>query len=52
MDVESCIIDPEPTNKAAIRAYEKAGFKYEKTIQVPTEAEPSYVMRIMPSDLA
>ncbi len=51
MDVESCIIDPEPANKAAIRAYEKAGFKYEKTIQVPTESEPSYVMRIMRSDL-
>lgn len=44
-DAVSCIIGPEPKNKAAIRAYEKAGFIYLKTIQVPDEDEPEYLMR-------
>jgi RimJ/RimL family protein N-acetyltransferase len=29
--VETCIIDPEPENRAAIRAYEKVGFSYSKS---------------------
>lgn len=29
--VPECVIDPLPANKAAIRAYEKVGFKHEKT---------------------
>lgn len=41
-----CVIGPEPKNVAAIRAYEKAGFRYFKTIQVPGEPEPEYLMRI------
>jgi RimJ/RimL family protein N-acetyltransferase len=45
-EAESCIIGPEPKNTAAIRAYEKAGFRYLKTIQVPDEPEPEYLMRI------
>jgi len=43
---ECCIIGPEPKNRVAVRAYEKAGFKYLKTIQVPGEDEPEYLMRI------
>lgn len=31
-DVDYCIIDPQVENKTAIRAYEKAGFKFLKTI--------------------
>jgi len=49
--VDSCIVGPEPANKAAIRAYEKAGFKYLKTIQIPKEEEPEYLMRITPEEL-
>jgi RimJ/RimL family protein N-acetyltransferase len=30
--VECAVIDPQAENKAAVRAYEKAGFKYFKTI--------------------
>ena len=52
MGARSCIIDPEPDNKIAIRAYEKAGFRYLKTVQIPTEAHPSYLMRIERADLA
>lgn len=44
--VRVCVIGPEPRNVAAIRAYEKVGFRYFKTIQVPGEPEPEYLMRI------
>jgi RimJ/RimL family protein N-acetyltransferase len=50
--VASCIIGPEPKNLAAIRAYEKAGFRYLKTIQQPDEPEPEYLMRLARSELA
>ncbi|MGI8649979.1 MAG: GNAT family N-acetyltransferase [Rubrobacter sp.] len=33
--IKACIIDPEPGNGAAIRAYEKAGFRYLRTIEAP-----------------
>jgi len=42
----SCILGPEPQNKVAIRAYEKAGFRYLKTVQIPDEEEPEYLMSI------
>ena len=45
-DVASCIIGPEPKNTAAIRAYEKAGFQYLKTVQVGDEPAPEYLMRL------
>lgn len=41
-----CVIGPEPENKAAIKAYEKAGFRHFKTAQIPGEARPEYLMRI------
>jgi RimJ/RimL family protein N-acetyltransferase len=41
-----CVIGPEPKNIAAIGAYEKAGFRFFKTIQVPGEPEPEYLMRL------
>jgi RimJ/RimL family protein N-acetyltransferase len=41
-----CVIGPEPKNIAAIRAYEKAGFRFFKTIQVPGEPEPEYLMKL------
>jgi RimJ/RimL family protein N-acetyltransferase len=45
-ETESCILGPQPKNAVAIRAYEKAGFRYLKTIQVPDEPKPEYLMRI------
>jgi len=51
-DVESCIIGPAAGNRAAIGCYEKAGFRYLKTVQVPGEQEPEYLMRIARSALA
>ncbi|HLZ72359.1 MAG TPA: GNAT family N-acetyltransferase [Dehalococcoidia bacterium] len=43
---EACIIGPAASNASAIRAYEKAGFRYLKSVRVPGEAEPEYLMRI------
>lgn len=43
---EACIIDPEPTNKAAIRAYEKVGFRHFKTIRIPGEPAEAYLMKL------
>ena len=45
-DVASCIIGPAMSNSRAIRAYQKAGFTYLKTIVVPDEDEPEILMRI------
>ena len=42
-DVESCILGPNPKNTSAIKAYEKAGFTYLKTIVNP-EGEDEYLM--------
>jgi RimJ/RimL family protein N-acetyltransferase len=40
------VIGPEPKNAAAIRAYEKSGFRFFKSIQVPGEPEPEYLMKL------
>ena len=45
-DINACVIGPQPDNRAAIRAYEKAGFKYLKTIQPPGESTEEYLMII------
>jgi aminoglycoside 6'-N-acetyltransferase len=42
----SYITGPEPDNHAAITAYGKAGFTYPKTIKVPGDKKPEYLMRI------
>jgi RimJ/RimL family protein N-acetyltransferase len=41
-----CIIGPDPENAVAIRAYEKAGFRYLKTVHIGGDAEYEYLMRI------
>ena len=38
-------------NAIAIRAYEKAGFRYFKTIRLPDEDAPEYLMHIIPAEL-
>lgn len=50
--VTCCVLGPEPKNRAAIRAYEKAGFTYLRTVQLPDEAAPEYLMRIGREDAA
>jgi RimJ/RimL family protein N-acetyltransferase len=41
-----CLIGPEIENHRAIRSYQKAGFSYWKTVQIPGERAPEYLMRI------
>jgi RimJ/RimL family protein N-acetyltransferase len=45
-DIVSCIIGPSEANAIAIRAYEKAGFRYFKTIPSTDEPTPEYLMHI------
>lgn len=45
--IEVCVIDPEPENRAAIRAYEKAGFWYFKSVD--TSEGPAYLMKLTKS---
>ncbi len=53
MGASSCIIGPQPENASAIRAYEKTGFKYLKTVQTPGSPGDGdqYLMTIEPGDL-
>jgi RimJ/RimL family protein N-acetyltransferase len=44
--ITSCIIDPEPTNRIAIKAYEKAGFDYSHTAWNAEDNVPAYIMVI------
>ncbi|HEX9896107.1 MAG TPA: GNAT family N-acetyltransferase [Dehalococcoidales bacterium] len=45
-DVDACIIDPEPTNKIAIRAYEKTGFRYSHQAWNTEDKAEAYIMTI------
>jgi RimJ/RimL family protein N-acetyltransferase len=51
MGAGSCIIGPDERNAIAIRAYEKAGFRYLKTVHIPDEDAPEYLMCITSADL-
>ena len=44
--ITSCIIDPEPENKIAIRAYEKVGFRYSHKAWNAEDNVPAYIMVI------
>ena len=49
-DIQTCIIDPETTNTAAISAYEKVGFGHVKTFSMPDSDEINYLMRLDRTD--
>lgn len=51
LPVTRCVIGPAVANFSAIRAYEKAGFRYLKTVQLPNEPSPEYIMVIDRADL-
>ena len=50
-DVDECVIGPSVKNVSAIRAYEKAGFRFFKDAIVPDEPDPEHLMRIRRADL-
>ena len=45
-DITTCVIGPEPKNSRAIKSYAKVGFKYIKTVQIPTDPNPTNIMEI------
>jgi RimJ/RimL family protein N-acetyltransferase len=45
-----CIIDPDPDNAIAIRAYEKVGFRHIRTIGPPEHVERAYLMMLDRTD--
>jgi len=50
-DVAECVIGPSVKNLSAIRAYEKAGFRFFKDAWVPNEPDPEHLMRIRRDEL-
>jgi RimJ/RimL family protein N-acetyltransferase len=44
--INSCIVDPEPSNKIAIRAYEKAGFNFSHQAWNAKDNIIAYIMSI------
>lgn len=44
--IDTCVIDPQPDNARAIRAYEKVGFKFVRVLQKPKKRNPTYLMRL------
>ena len=49
--IDVCVIGPSVKNVAAIRAYEKAGFRAFREVQVPGEGDPEFLMRLTAADL-
>ncbi|HEX9494796.1 MAG TPA: GNAT family N-acetyltransferase [Candidatus Limnocylindria bacterium] len=51
-DVAECVIGPSVKNASAIRAYEKAGFRFFRDAVVPDEPDPEHLMRIRRDEVA
>jgi RimJ/RimL family protein N-acetyltransferase len=46
LKVSLCMIGPEPSNRRAIKAYEKVGFKHVQTVRIGDEPEMTYIMEV------
>jgi aminoglycoside 6'-N-acetyltransferase len=49
--VDVCVIGPSVKNVAAIRAYEKIGFRALREVNVPGEADSEFLMRVTAAEL-
>ncbi len=49
--IDVCVIGPSVKNIAAIRAYEKAGFRALREVRVPGEPDPEFLMRVTAGEL-
>lgn len=50
-DIKKCMIDPDSNNAAAIRAYEKVGFKHSHTIWDAKYKTYAYIMLLTRNDI-
>ncbi len=44
--ITTCMIGPEPSNKRAIKAYQKVGFRHVQTLRIGDESEDTYIMEL------
>ena len=49
--IDVCVIGPSVKNVAAIRAYEKAGFRPLREVRIPDEPDPEFLMRVTAAEL-
>jgi aminoglycoside 6'-N-acetyltransferase len=49
--IDVCVIGPSVHNLAAIRAYEKAGFRPLREVHIPDEPDPEFLMRVTRAEL-
>jgi len=49
--IDVCVIGPSVHNLAAIRSYEKVGFRALREVHVPDETDPEFVMRLTAAEL-
>ncbi len=49
--ISTCLIDPEPENRIAIRAYEKVGFRWVRDLADDGEGHPVYLMELTRAEL-
>lgn len=49
--IEVCVIGPSVHNLAAIRAYEKVGFRALREVRIPDEPDPEFLMRVTAAEL-
>ena len=49
--IYTCVIGPSIRNLAAIRAYEKVGFRALREVRVLGEADPEFLMRVTAAEL-
>lgn len=48
--INTCVIGPEPDNQRAIAVYQKVGFRFKKTVHIPGDDHPTYLMELRKSD--
>ena len=49
--IDVCVIGPSVKNVAAIRAYERTGFRPLREVRIPGERDPEFLMRVTAADL-
>ena len=49
--IDTCILGPEPENLRAIAVYKSVGYSHKKTVLIPGEHQPTYIMELRKSDL-